>query len=141
MLWRLHWAAAESGVLVCVVHHIRRCRGCHSNVTDVTLIGLQKAPISLADLELSLWRIQHAYDKVVLLTADSNMIPAIQEAKRVHGEGRIINAVPIGRRARALANYVDQQISMKVKHLEASKLPDSLSVGSGRELNCPSEWK
>ena len=91
--------------------------------------------VTLASLAL-----QQAYDKAVLITADSDMIPAVQEAKRAHSGGMIINAVPIERRARALANYVDQQISMRQKHLALSQFPDHLELPTGRALDRPIEW-
>ena len=83
---------------------------------------------------------QKAYDKVVLISADSDMIPAVQEARRVHPNGIIINVVPIERRARALTNYVDQQIRMKVKHLANSRLPDRYAHSSGHVIRCPKTW-
>jgi len=81
-----------------------------------------------------------AYDKVILLTADSDIIPAIQEAKQVHPAGLILNVLPIERRGRALRNYVDQQMTMKVKHLKASRLPSTVTLSAGKQLTCPSSW-
>lgn len=83
---------------------------------------------------------QGAYDKAVLISADSDMIPAVQEAKRVHPTGTIINVVPIERRARALRNYVDQQMRMKVKHLASSRLPNQYKHSSGHAIRCPKTW-
>ena len=84
---------------------------------------------------------QKAYGKAILMTGDSDLIPAIQEAKAVHSSGIIINVVPIERRARALRNYVDQQIRMRVKHLSISKLPLQAPGAAGRMIRCPQAWK
>lgn len=84
---------------------------------------------------------QQAYDKAVLITADSDMIPAIEEAKAVHPRGAIINVVPIERRARALYNYVDQQIRMRTRHLKASRLPLQVTLDTGRTIRCPRMWE
>ena len=83
---------------------------------------------------------QKAYDKAILISADSDMIPAVQEAKRVHPTGTIINVVPIERRARALRNYVDQQIRMKTKHLANSRTPNRYTHSSGHVIRCPKTW-
>lgn len=83
---------------------------------------------------------QKAYDKALLISADSDMIPAVQEAKRVHPTGTIINVVPIERRARALRNYVDQQMRMKTKHLANSRMPNRYTHSSGHVIRCPKAW-
>lgn len=82
-----------------------------------------------------------AYDKLVLITADSDMIPAVMEAKSVHPDGTVVNVVPIERRAQALKQYVDLQISMRLKHLRQSRLPSVLVLANGNTLNCPSAWE
>jgi uncharacterized LabA/DUF88 family protein len=84
---------------------------------------------------------QKAYDKAVLITADSDMIPAVEEAKAVHPGGEIVNVVPIERRARALYNCVDQQIRMRTKHLRASRLPLRIALDTSRTIRCPREWE
>jgi len=81
-----------------------------------------------------------AYDKLVLVTADSDMIPAVEAAKRIHPAGAIINAVPIERRAEALKHYVDAQIRMKEHDLLASVLPDVLQLGNGNIVRQPVSW-
>ena len=100
----------------------------------------KRTDVALAVMLVSLAH-QRTYDKAVIVTADSDMIPAIEEAKRVHKDGTIINAVPIERRAQALKNYVDQQISMQVKHVETSLLPAIVDTSPGRRVERPIEWK
>jgi len=84
---------------------------------------------------------QKAFNKMILMTGDSDVIPAIKEAKRVYPSGIILNVVPIERRAKALKKYVDQQITMRVKHLQASRFPNILILSSGKSVLCPSGWK
>lgn len=84
---------------------------------------------------------QKAFNKVILMTADSDLIPAIEEAKRVYPSGIILNVVPIERPAKALKSCVDQQIRMKVKHLQASRFSDIVILSSGKSVLCPSGWK
>ena len=81
-----------------------------------------------------------AYDKLVLVTADSDMIPAVEAAKKMHPAGAIINVVPIERRAEALKHYVDAQIRMKEHHLIASVLPNVLQLGNGNIVRRPVSW-
>ena len=83
---------------------------------------------------------QKAYDRILLVTGDSDLIPSIEEAKRVHPAGEIVNVVPIERRAEALKNVCDLQMHMKVRHLAASRLPDTVVLKSGVLVHCPPEW-
>jgi len=82
-----------------------------------------------------------AYDKAVIISGDSDLIPAIQEAKTAHPNGAIISVVPIEHRGQALKNEVDLQIAMKAKHLAASRLPDPFTLRSGQVVHCPQSWK
>lgn len=82
-----------------------------------------------------------AYEKAVLISGDSDLIPAVQEAKAAHPGGAIINVVPIEHRGQALKNEVDTQIAMKERHLVASQLHDPFTLRSGRVVHCPQSWK
>jgi len=84
---------------------------------------------------------QRAYQKAVLITGDSDLIPAVQEAEAVHPGGTVINVVPIERRAVALGNYVDQQIRMGTRHLKNSLLPQQVVGPAGRPIRCPRPWR
>lgn len=84
---------------------------------------------------------QAAYDKVVIISADSDLIPAIQEAKTAHETGQIINVVPIERRAEALKPYVDQQIRMTTHHLCRCQFQASITLRNGKTVTQPSGWR
>ena len=86
-----------------------------------------------------------AYDRAVLVTADSDLIPAIDEARKRHPAGEILVVPPIERHgmAKALANAAGQQKTMRTEHLQSSRFPDTVTVdsNSGRTVACPPEWK
>jgi uncharacterized LabA/DUF88 family protein len=86
-----------------------------------------------------------AYDRALLITADSDLVPAIDEAKRRHPDGGIIVVPPIERHgmAKALATAAGQQKTMRTQHLQSSRFPDNVTVDSntGQTVACPSEWR
>jgi uncharacterized LabA/DUF88 family protein len=86
-----------------------------------------------------------AYDRVLLITADSDLVPAIDEAKRRHPAGEIIVVPPIEHHgmAKALATAAGQQKTMRTQHLQSSRFPDNVTVDSntGQTVACPSEWR
>lgn len=86
-----------------------------------------------------------AYDKLLLFTADSDLVPAVEEAQRRHANGEIVVVPPIERGgiAKALIGAAGKKMTMTTKHLAASRLPDPATVNTvtGQSVACPAEWK
>lgn len=86
---------------------------------------------------------ERCYNTAFLVTADSDLIAAVEQAKICHPEGRIVNVVPIGRlwEARHLKPAVDAQRRMKERHLTSAVLPSNVTLANGRIIQCPNEWR
>lgn len=86
---------------------------------------------------------EKAYDVAFLVTADSDLVPAVEQAKRCYPKGRIIGIPPIGRMTDAfhLNRAVDDKIEMLEKHLVAAALPRQVTLRNGRTIDCPKEWR
>jgi len=86
---------------------------------------------------------ERAYDTALLVTADGDLITAVDKAKAAFPRGRIVNIPPIGRflDARYLAPSVDAQLRMKERHLRSAALPKTLTLTNGRIVHCPIEWQ
>ena len=86
---------------------------------------------------------EKAYDTALLVTADSDLVPAVEQAKKCYPAGRILNVAPIGRKkdAHHLGKAVDAQIEMKEKHLALARLANRVVLSNGRVVDCPNEWR
>jgi uncharacterized LabA/DUF88 family protein len=81
------------------------------------------------------------YDKAVIVSGDSDLLPAI---RIIHGTfpGKVIGiVVPIGKSSEYMKRFVDFHFKMLEKHLSSSRFADALTLKDGTILNCPTSWK
>lgn len=83
---------------------------------------------------------KNKYDKLVLVTGDSDIIPSIAAVRGLYPEKKVGVAIPIGRRAEDLKSNCDFNFKIKEKHLATSILPDSITLQNGRIITRPVEW-
>ena len=83
---------------------------------------------------------ENNYDKAVLISGDSDIIPAIQAVQQAFPKKHISLVIPIGRRARELKQIVKSSIRMKELHLKTSQLPEKVVLKNGVVLDKPKEW-
>ena len=83
------------------------------------------------------------YDKAVIVSGDSDLIPAITSITDVFPNKQFSLVIPIGRRARELQRIVGNESSMRMKdiHLETSQFPDKFTQRNGLVLERPIEWR
>jgi len=86
---------------------------------------------------------EKACDTAFLVTADADLISAVEQAKLCFPSGRMVNIPPIGRLndASHLKPMVDVQSEMEEKHLKKALLPKTLTLSNGRTVHCPTEWQ
>jgi uncharacterized LabA/DUF88 family protein len=84
------------------------------------------------------------YDKLILLTADSDQVPALKLIKQVHPDKTLAVLPPIARGSKELSAVTDQSFAMTEDHLRACQLPNPFPiVKDGKEtgrLNKPVNW-
>jgi|SRR5579872_5514439 len=84
------------------------------------------------------------YDKLILLTADSDQVPALRLIKKTHPTKILASLPPIGRKAKELRQACDQQFKMTEQHLIDCQLPNPFPVVvDGKQsgiLPKPSSW-
>lgn len=98
--------------------------------------------IAITLIELA---VDKAYDRCLLFTADSDLVPAIEHAKLRHPAGDIISVPPIERGgiSKALRGACGGLYKkMKESHLQQSQLPLSVThpTATGTIIACPQEW-
>ena len=80
------------------------------------------------------------YDKAVLVSGDSDIIPAIEAVKQTFPEKELSLVIPIGGKARELTNFVGSSKQMKEIHLRTSQLPGTVTLQNGVALQKPIQW-
>jgi uncharacterized LabA/DUF88 family protein len=68
------------------------------------------------------------YDKLILITADSDQVPALKLIKQVHPTKRLAVLPPIGRGSKELSAACDETFTMTEQHLSLCQLPNPLPI-------------
>lgn len=87
--------------------------------------------------------INNEFDTAIIISGDSDLIPAIDGIKKIFPAKEIGLVIPIGRRANELKNVCDFHMKMKEKHLRSSQFPDSIVIDPAKNvvLNRPPTWR
>jgi uncharacterized LabA/DUF88 family protein len=84
------------------------------------------------------------YDKAILLTEDSDQVPAVRLLKKLHPEKKIFTLAPIGRGSKELQRVCDGKFSMDEKALSDSQLPSPIEISKEGKRSSfivkPKEW-
>ena len=117
----------------------KKCRHCHKIY--------QTFEEKQTDVNISIKLFQCAYDDTfdtgILVTGDSDIVPAIKAVKESFPAKRIGLVIPIGRSAEEMKNACDFHMKMKEKHLRNSQFPDSIVIDAAKNitLDRPATWK
>jgi uncharacterized LabA/DUF88 family protein len=99
-----------------------------------TDVNISTALIALAD----------SYDKAILLTEDSDQVPAVRLLKKLHPEKRVLTFPPIGRNSKELVRVCDGRLTMSEDALIACQLPNPIPIIKGGKQSAvlvkPSTW-
>ncbi len=79
-------------------------------------------------------------DRMILVSADSDLIPAIESVRRVNEEVRLIVAFPPKRQSVDLRKLADGQFAIGEDTLRAALLPPAVTAADGYQIHRPSEW-
>jgi uncharacterized LabA/DUF88 family protein len=96
------------------------------------------------NIAISMIDLADKYDKLILLTADSDQVPSVKLLKKLHPDKTIAVLPPIGRGAKELSRVCDQTFKMTEEHLKNSQLPNPIPIlKSGKQtalLVKPPTW-
>jgi uncharacterized LabA/DUF88 family protein len=84
--------------------------------------------------------VQDGYDKAIIVSGDSDLLPSIKAVQSTFPSKQIGVIVPIGRASEELIREADFHYRMKEKHLRSSRYPDEIILRDGSILSCPVEW-
>lgn len=115
----------------------RICRICHRSYripeekqTDVN-IAIKLFETAVAD----------TWDTALIISGDSDLIPAIEAVKKTFSVKQIGVAIPIGRRAEELKLVTDFRKKVKQKHLQTCQFDDTITIDSNNILHRPPTWR
>jgi len=81
------------------------------------------------------------YDKAIIISADSDLIPAIKAVKSKFPLKKIQILSPPYRKMFELVRVVDSSAMIKEKHLATAQFSDPIVIGENVKLCKPLEWK
>ena len=85
--------------------------------------------------------VENKFEKAILITGDSDLIPALEAIRVVDASSRIMVVVPVGRTAIALSNQAHFVRRMKESHLKRCVLPQEVTLKNGVIIQCPEKWR
>jgi uncharacterized LabA/DUF88 family protein len=81
------------------------------------------------------------FDTGIIVTGDSDLVPAIKSIKRNFPAKRIGLIIPIGGKAFYLRETCDYYMKMKEKQLNSSIMPPEIDLGNDEKLIRPDTWQ
>lgn len=98
-----------------------------------------------SDVNLAVAMVEDAaldrYDMAILVSADSDLCPAVRAARRIRPGTRFVAAFPPRRYSDDLKRTVDGFYWLGRDKLRRSQLPDEVVTASGIKLSRPAYWK
>jgi uncharacterized LabA/DUF88 family protein len=81
------------------------------------------------------------YDRAVIISGDTDLIPAIKAVRATFPQKQIGVIIPIGKSSVDLLKHADFRFKMKEQHLASSRFPNRLSLPGGATVDCPPNWR
>jgi hypothetical protein len=82
-----------------------------------------------------------AFDTALIVSADSDLCPAVRAVRRLHPAGKVAVAFPPARRSDDLRRIADASFTIARMKLAASLLPDEVCGPDGRTFPRPAKWR
>lgn len=138
---RLFIKANESeGVKVTYGVFKRKQRKCPECLKLVTKFEEKQTDVNIA-LRLFELAVQDKYDKAIIISGDTDLIPAVKVVQRTFPAKKIGVMIPIGRASEDLKQQTDFHHRMKLQHLISSRFDDQIVLTDGSTLDCPPSWR
>jgi hypothetical protein len=81
------------------------------------------------------------FDVALLVSADSDLCPAIRAVRRINPQKRVVAVFPPSRRSDELRRVADAAFTLGDANIRSSLLPDSVRGPSGRVFTRPRSWR
>ncbi len=138
---RVYIKAQESEGVIAVYGEFKRkqkhCKACGG---DFWTFEEKQTDVNIA-LKLFQYAIEGRYDKAVIISGDTDLLPAIKAVRSTFPGKEIGIVIPIGRASEDMKKQADFRFKMREHHLASSLLADPLTLKDGTVLHCPPTWK
>lgn len=114
----------------------RRCRDCGSTWT---VFEEKETDVNIA-VALLADAVRDEFDTALLISADSDLCPAVRETKSLFPEKRIVVAFPPNRHSADLRRVVDGFMFIGDDKIRRAQLPDEVVTRAGVVLRRPKHW-
>jgi uncharacterized LabA/DUF88 family protein len=115
----------------------RLCQVCHRPYSTF------EEKLTDVNLAVHLFRgaVLDEYDKALIISGDTDSIPAIRAIRELFPVKTVGVVLPIGRRSEELKQETDFHFRMKERHLARSQLPDEIQDPVHGVVRRPETWK
>jgi uncharacterized LabA/DUF88 family protein len=115
----------------------RKCRNCK------TLYQTYEEKRTDVNIAVSILRKakENEYDRAIILSGDSDLIPSVENVKEIYPEKRIGLLIPIGRESDELAMYCHNHTQIQEKQLKSCQFPPIIKISDNEIIECPTEWR
>ena len=112
------------------------CENCKftDNIPEEKMTDVQIATEMLGDAFLN------RYDTAILISADRDLVPAIEKIKMIYPDKRVIVTFPPNRTNDDLRGIAHGYLHITEDMLKASLLPKEITKTGGYVLKCPDSW-
>jgi uncharacterized LabA/DUF88 family protein len=114
----------------------RRCRKCGSGWT---VFEEKETDVNIAVALLS-DAVRDYFDTALVVSADSDLCPAVRETKSLFPAKRIIAAFPPGRHSADLKRAVDGYLFISGDKIRRAQLPEAVITPTGVVIQRPRHW-
>jgi uncharacterized LabA/DUF88 family protein len=115
----------------------KRCPLCHKVYPTVEE---KQTDVNIA-LKLFQLAVQDVYDKAIIISGDTDLLPAMKAVQATFPTKTIGVVLPIGRASEDFKKNADFHHKMKEHQLLASRFLDTITLPDGSTLVCPPKWK
>jgi len=114
----------------------KQCRKCYK-IFDT--FEEKETDVNIA-IQLFEQAVKDTYDIAIILSGDSDQLPALRAVKRNFPAKKFGIIIPPGRGAELLKKEADFYRKIKAKHLHTCKLPIEIYQHETKVLECPAKW-
>lgn len=137
-------AALESHDVSVVMGRFKpRDKWCKATCKEPFMTHEEKETDVNVALHLTNYAWQNKYDHAIVISGDSDLVPAVACVTKLFPRKKVTIATPPNRGAKELikaAGGAGHQVRIKVPHLMANLLPDKLKDKSGADITRPSNY-
>ena len=99
----------------------------------------KETDVAIASTLLELFHLA-ACDTAVILSGDSDLVPATRAVQRMFGGARVLFAFPYGRKSKELAQLAPGSFQMTKENYARHQLPDPFVAPNGNVTHKPPAW-